>query len=150
MNLNWTAKHSLTLTRMLTVVVLVLAGAALFCIPIITEWYDAVSEHPPIRILLTTCLYLSDFLGIAALLALMKILDNIAKQKVFVEENARCMRLISWCCFAVAAIWTVLGFWRALALFVAFIAAFAGLIVRVMKNLLAMAIELREENDYTI
>ncbi len=150
MNLKWTAEKSLTLTRMLTLVMLVLAGAALFCIPIMTEWYDAVSGHGPIRSVLTVCLYLSDFLGITALAQLMKMLEHIAKQKVFVEENARCLRLISWCCFAVTAIWIFLAFFRELALFVAFIAAFAGLVVRVVKNLLAMAIELREENDYTI
>ena len=150
MNIKWTAKKSLTLTRILTLVTLVLAGAALFCIPVMTEWYDAVSGHEPIRMMLTVCLYLSAFLGIAALLGLLKMLDNIAKQQVFVDQNAFCLRLISWCCFAVAAIWIVLAFRRPLAFFVAFIAAFGGLVVRVVKNLLEMGITLREENDYTI
>ena len=150
MNIKWTAKKSLTLTRILTVVTLALAGAALFCIPVMTEWYDAVSGHEPIRMMLTVCLYLSAFLGIAALLGLLRMLDNIAKQNVFVTENATCLRVIAWCCFLVAAIWIVLAFRRPLALFVAFMAAFAGLIVRVVKNLLDMAIELREENDFTI
>lgn len=150
MNIKWTAKKSLTLTRILTLVTLVLAGAALFCIPVMTEWYDAVSGHEPIRMMLTVCLYLSAFLGIAALLGLLKMLDNIAKQQVFVNQNASCLRLIAWCCFAVAAVWGVLAFRRPLALFVAFIAAFAGLVVRVVKNLLEMGITLREENDYTI
>ena len=44
----------------------------------------------------------------------------------------------------------MLAFRRPLALFVAFIAAFGGLVVRVVKNLLEMGITLREENDYTI
>jgi hypothetical protein len=150
MNIKWTAKKSLTLTRILTLVTLVLAGAALFCIPVMTEWYDAVSGHEPIRMMLTVCLYLSAFLGIAALLGLLKMLDNIAQQQVFVEQNAFCLRLIAWCCFAVTAIWIVLALRRPLALFVAFIAAFAGLVVRVVKNLLEMGTTLREENDYTI
>lgn len=150
MKINWTARHSLTLSRLLTAVMLILAGAALFCIPIVTEWYDAVSEKEPIRIQLTTALYLSNFLGITALLQLMKMLEHIAKQKMFVEENTRCMRIISWCCFGFAVIWAVMAIWRPISLLISFIAAFAGLIVRVMKNMLAMAIELREENDFTI
>ena len=41
-------------------------------------------------------------------------------------------------------------FWRFVAFLIAFMAAFAGLIIRVIKNLLEAAVELREENDYTI
>lgn len=150
MKQKWTSDKSLLLSRVLTVVVLALAAAMLFCIPIMTEWYDAVSGQDPIRLVLNIALYCSDLVGIAAVWMLHKMLGNLAKEKVFVEENVRCFRIISWCCFAVALIWLVLTYWRLLAFFVAFIAAFAGLILRVMKNLLATAVELREENDYTI
>ena len=150
MTAKWTSHKSLFLSRVLTAAVLVLAVTALFCIPVITEWYDAVSGQEPIRTVLTVCLYLSDFLGIAAVWQLHRLLENIAKQKLFVQENVACFRLISWCCFAVSLIWLVLTYWRLLAFFVAFIAAFAGLILRVLKNLLEAAVALREENDYTI
>lgn len=146
----WTSDKSLLLSRALTAATLVLGVASLFCIPIITEWYDAISEQEPIRNVLTVCLYLSAVLGLTALGAVWRMLANIAKQDVFVPENVSCFRMISWCCFAVAAIWLVLTFWRLLAFFVAFMAAFAGLILRVMKNLFAQAVEMREENDYTI
>lgn len=160
MTVKWTAEKSLTLTRILTAATLILALAALFCIPVVTEWYNAVTEAdsvragvlPPdaVRVPLTVCLYISDVLVITALLALAKMLRHIGAQKVFVPENEQCMRVISWCCFGAAAVWLVLMLWRPLAFFVAFIAAFAGLILRVIKNLLHMATELREENDYTI
>lgn len=150
MKLKWTTEQSLNLTKILTVACLVLAGAALFCIPVITEWYDAVSGQPPIRMLLTVCLYISDMLAMLALWELFQMLRNIAAERVFVPENARCFRIISWCCFAVGAVWLVLTFWRLLAFFVAFIAVFAGLILRVIKNLIDRATVLREENDFTI
>ena len=151
MDKKWTAAKSLFFSRALTVATLVLAVAALFCIPVIAEWYDAVSGYADkIRTVLTVCLYLSDICGIFALWQLFKVLGNFAKQRVFVKENAACFRLISWCCFAVSVIWLALMYWRFLAFFVAFIAAFAGLILRVMKNMLDAAVELREENDYTI
>ena len=150
MKTQWNAKQSLLLTKALTAATILLAIAALFCIPVITEWYDAVSGQAPVRTVLTVCLYLSDMLALTALWQLMQMLRNITAQRIFVQENARCIRIISWCCFAVGAVWITLSFWRLLAFFVAFIAVFAGLILRVIKNLLTMSIELREENDYTI
>ncbi|MBR6107038.1 MAG: DUF2975 domain-containing protein [Oscillospiraceae bacterium] len=150
MKSNWNSDKSLLLTRILTIAVLFLAGAALFCIPVITEWYDAVSEQKPIHTVLNIVLYASDLFGIFGALQLHRLLLHISKKKLFVQENVTCFRLISWCCFGVAALWAVLTFWRRLALFVALIAAFAGLILRVLKNLLEQAVELREENDYTI
>ena len=150
MNLKWTSAKSLFLSRCLTIATLVLGVVSLFCIPVITEWYDAVSGEEPIHIVLNIVLYLSAILAIFALWQLLQLLNRLAKQKVFVSENAACFRLISWCCFGVAMIWLVLTCWRFLAFFVAFMAAFAGLLLRVMKNMLETAVELREENDFTI
>lgn len=150
MNLKWTSAKSLFLSRCLTIATLALGIVSLFCIPVITEWYDAVSGEKPIHIIMNIVLYLSAILGIAALWELKKLLDRFAKQEVFVAENAVCFRRIAWCCFGVAAVWFGLTFVRFLAFFVAFIAAFAGLLLRVMKNMLEAAVELREENDFTI
>lgn len=150
MNIKWTKERSLLLSYALTWAVLILAGAVLFLIPIITRWYDAVSGKEPIMPVLTVCFYLCDVLAIIALWQLKTLLGNISKQELFTDRNTRCVRIISWCCFGVAAVFAVLTFWRLLALMVAFIAAFVGLILRVVKNMLAAAAELREENDYTI
>ncbi len=150
MNIKWTKERSLLLSRALTWAVLALAIAVLFLIPIITIWYDNVSGKEPIMPVLTVCFYLCDILAIIALWELKTLLANISKQELFTERNTRCVRIISWCCFGVAAVFAALTFWRLLALLVAFIAAFVGLILRVVKNMLAAAAELREENDYTI
>ncbi len=150
MNQKWNSEKSLFLSRCLTIATLALGIASLFCIPVITEWYDAVSGEEPIHVVLNIVLYLSAMLGIVALWQLRALLNRFAKQQVFVNENASCFRKIAWCCFGVALLWFALTFWRFLAFFVAFIAAFAGLLLRVMKNMLEAAIALREENDYTI
>lgn len=150
MNINWTKERSLMLSRALTWAVLILACALLFLIPIITIWYDNVSEKPPIMPILTAAFYLCDIIAIIALWQLKNLLANISKQELFTDCNTRCVRIISWCCFGVAAVMAALSFWRLLALLVAFIAAFVGLILRVVKNMLAAAAELREENDFTI
>ena len=150
MNIKWTSTKSLKLTRILTTAVFVLACAILFLIPIITQWYDNVSGKEPIMTVLTVCFYLCDILAILALWELSVMLKNISKQELFTDRNTRCVRIISWCCFGVGAVFAGLAFWRLLALLVALIAAFVGLILRVVKNMLATAAEIREENDYTI
>ncbi|MBO6232121.1 MAG: DUF2975 domain-containing protein [Ruminiclostridium sp.] len=150
MNIRWTKERSLMLSYALTCAVLILACAALFLIPVITMWYDAVSGKEPIMPVLTVCCYLCDIIAIIALWELRKLLSNISKQQLFTDANTRCVRVISWCCFGVAAVLCVLAFWRLLALLLAIVTAFVGLILRVVKNMLAAATELREENDFTI
>ncbi len=150
MNIKWTSKNSLKLTRILTTAVFVFACGVLFLIPIITQWYDDVSGKPPIMPVLTVCFYICDGLAVLALWELNIMLKNISKQELFTDRNTRCVRIISWCCFGVAAVFAGLAFWRLLALLVAVIAGFVGLILRVVKNMLASAAEMREENDYTI
>ncbi|MCR4779990.1 MAG: DUF2975 domain-containing protein [Ruminiclostridium sp.] len=150
MNIKWTSANSLKLTRILTTAVFLLACGVLFLIPIITQWYDDVSGKPPIMPVLTVCFYICDGLAILALWELNTMLKNISKQELFTDRNTRCVRIISWCCFGVAAVFAGLAFWRLLALLVAIIVGFVGLILRVVKNMLASAAEMREENDYTI
>ena len=58
--------------------------------------------------------------------------------------------LIILCCFAASLIFIYFGFIRYFALFIVVAAAFFGLILRVVKNVFEQAIEIREENDFTI
>ena len=150
MKIKWKEEYSLMLSRALTWALLILACAAFFLIPTITTWYDNFSGKEPIMPVLTACFYLCDVLAVIALWQLKTLLTNISRQDLFTDRNTRCVRIISWCCFGVAAVFAVLTFWRLLALLVAFIAGFAGLILRVVKNMLAAAAEIREENDFTI
>lgn len=146
----WTAPKSLFLSRILVKVVMLLCVAALFCIPICTEWYDAVSAQEPIAPLLNVCGYLCIGIGFLAVWQLDALLRRIHAQEIFVEKNVSALRIISWCCFGIAVVLLVLSFWRMLAFIVAFAAAFFGLIMRVLKNVFALAVELRQENDFTI
>lgn len=150
MSKQWKPTHSLFLSRILVLVVFCFLIAAIGIIPICTEWYDAVSGQEPIAWILNICLYLSDAIGFTAIFQLHRLLNHIRKQQIFVEENVTCLRVISWCCFAIAAVFLVLGFWRSLAWMITFAAGFFGLIMRVLKNVFALAVEMRQENDYTI
>ena len=87
----------------------------------------------------------------AALLGLLySILHRLGTGQVFVGINARCLRYISWCCFAGAIISLASAFYWIAWLTVSIAAAFMGLIVRVVKNIVAKAISLQDEANYTI
>lgn len=78
------------------------------------------------------------------------LLKRIQSGEVFVAENVMQLRRISWCCFFTAMFLlaaSLFQFW-----FVIFsgIVGFFGLLMRVVKNMLAAAIILKEENDYTV
>ena len=77
-------------------------------------------------------------------------MKNIKNDIVFKPENCQHLRYISWCCILVAIPFGIFGFWRSLGFLVAFAAGFFGLILRVLKNVFVRAVELQEENDYTI
>ena len=66
------------------------------------------------------------------------------------QGNVTILRILSYCCIFVGIEYVVFGHKYISMLFFAFAALFIGLILRVIKNVFDKAIELREENDYTI
>jgi hypothetical protein len=88
--------------------------------------------------------------GLVALFNANALLVAIRSEKVFVVANVRRLRAISWCCFAAAAVFAVGSRGSLALLLIAAMAAFAGLIMRVIKNVLESGVEIKDENDYTI
>jgi len=97
------------------------------------------------------CAYASFVFIMIALFSLDFLLRNIRKELVFFRKNVRYLRIISWCCFAVAVImlcgWPFISY---VLIFVAAAAAFFGLLMRVVKNVIDAACEIKDENDFTI
>lgn len=88
--------------------------------------------------------------GLHSHFCLNRILSNVKTGAVFTAGTVKMLRVISYCCFAAAVIFAVLGIWRLLALLLCFAAAFVGLLLRVLKNVFQQAVLIREENDFTI
>ena len=84
------------------------------------------------------------------LYSLFKLLRRIETGQVFTDENVDLLRRISWSCFAGAGVALVSLFYYYPWFFVALAAAFMGLIVRVVKNVVAQVVELKNEADYTV
>lgn len=79
-----------------------------------------------------------------------KIVRNILAEQVFVLENVRLLRHLRWCCAGVGGVCLVCGVFYPPLLFLAVIMAFLALTVSLVKNVMAAAVELREENDLTV
>jgi hypothetical protein len=108
--------------------------------------YDGVASALTLYLCYACCVP-----ALVALFRLDRLLSNIMKDLVFTEENVRALRVISWCCFAEALILTVAALYFAPIIFaVAAVAAFFGLILRVVKNVIDAAVALKSENDFTI
>ena len=104
------------------------------------------------RLLITfkLCFYPSSVFAFITLYSLIKLLFNIKNDEIFIIENVKYLRRIYWCCFAVAFITLIGGFFYLPFLFIAVAAAFVGLMLRIVKNVMQNAVEIDEENKLTI
>lgn len=85
-----------------------------------------------------------------ALICILKLLKNILKDNIFSKSSVKLLRLLSWCCVFVSFISFVTMFFSR-AFFIFFLGAgLMTLILRVLKNVMARAIEIKEENELTI
>ena len=147
----WTKSRSLLLSRIMTALFLSLLTAGAFGLPQLLRLYITFSGKSqlsmrPLSITLWVCV-IPAFL---ALIRLGRMLKNITFGRVFVGDNVSALRTISWCCYLVSLIFFCFTFYYVLGLLLAILAAFMGLILRVLKNVFEQAIELKEENDLTI
>lgn len=81
---------------------------------------------------------------------LFDLLMRVRKGKVFTEKSVALIRLIAWCCIALAFIFGALGIYFSLSFIVAFLGLFLGLCLRVTKNVIEEATNIKNENDLTI
>ncbi len=152
----WNSKRSATLSLVACAIVAVLVILLMLFLPQLIHSY---AEHRGMtdprhveRFFANVCrtVYPAAAVGLAALYFLVRMLRNIAVGTVFAAQNVTCLRVIAWCCFVIAAIAAGGGIYYVPFMAVAAAAAFVGLIVRVMKNLMGEATALREDRDLTI
>ena len=96
------------------------------------------------------CFYPSAVFAGIILYSLLKLLFNIKGGQVFINQNATLLRVVSWCCFAIAIITFIGAFFYMPFGFVALAGGFVGMMLRVLKNVMQSAALMREENDLTI
>ena len=145
----YTSVKSAKLTRFIAALFCVLLLALMICAPFVTKKFIGAESQRIIRTAITA-FYICCPAAWAALISILKLMTNIIKSKVFITQNVFCMRLLSWLCAYVCAVCFGFGFVYSLLFVFSLGAAFMMLILRVLKSVMAMATELKNENELTI
>ena len=141
---------SMLASIIVTTMLLALVVVAVFMIPQIMQVYSKMRGGIDVTSLMVA-LYISSIPGLICTLSLLKLLFNIRKNEIFVKQNVTILQVLSYCCLFVGIEYIAICYSRYIAMiFVGFAAIFIGIILRVIKNVFDKAIEIREENDYTI
>ena len=144
-------KRSIAITSVIIKIAIVLCAAALFLMPYAAKMYEQISfQQDNVTVPLLITFYVCAAFGFVILFVLNKLIKNIGSEKVFIDENVKLLKILSYCCFAIAVVTLIFARFRILVFVITFAAAFIGLILRVIKNCFTEAIRLREENDFTI
>lgn len=154
----WNRKRSVTLSIVVCFIFVGILTAALFLGPwfvktwftVYRRWAENGEALQNMSTLFAWCFYPCALFAYITLYSLIKLLFNIKKDKIFINQNVKYLRCISWCCFAVAFITLIGGVFYVPFLFVATAAAFVGLMLRIIKNVMQNAVEINQENELTI
>ncbi len=138
---------TLWVNRIIFAVLIVLLPA----MPFLLRWYrDFRNLNAAAHVALIVAFYICTVFTGFALGKLEKLLRNILADKVFIRENVRHIRAIAWCCGLVSLVCLPAAVFYLPLIFMVIIMAFLCLVVSVVAQIMAAAVEIREENDLTI
>lgn len=102
------------------------------------------------ELLLTVLAYLALSAVLFADGLMIPLLFRVRDGRVFTSETVALIRCISWCCILLGAVLCLIGLYFTLAFLIAGLAIFLGLCLRVVKNVIEEAVEIKSENDLTV
>lgn len=149
--MNWSKNKSITLSQVCIIVfAVILLAADVLLIP--SLWVGAVFiDYDRVRAVIgTIAAYVMSGFAWALLYHLWKLLKNMKAEAVFITDNVKLLRKISWCCAAASIIGLAAGFAAPAFFVIAVPAAFMMLIVRIIKNVFEQAVDMKSELDLTI
>ena len=142
------AKATLFFNRFLAVIMVGL----IFFLPAFLDWYVTLrpAMRDSARLALLLGFYCSAPAVFFALWELDRLLRAILARQVFVLRNVRSISVVRWCCLAVSLVCLPAAVWYPPIIFMSIIMFFLTLILSVLANVMAAAVEIREENDLTV
>lgn len=147
----WTSKRSLKLSIFMLYAAALALIFMIIAAPSLLSWYVHAAGRTKIHFyILCSVFYCCCPLFFGILFFLNKLLRNIRAEKVFINQNTDYLRYLSWLCFGLVPLTLVGGVFFPVLFLISIIVAFIGLLVRVVKNIMAAACELKDENDLTI
>lgn len=103
--MNWSTNKSILLSRICVAIFALLLAALDFGAYWLVTWYihlRGMAWQSGAGMIVT--LYLCSIFGWVLLWQMWTLLNNIRRSEVFIPENIRCLRIVSWCCVAAGAI----------------------------------------------
>lgn len=154
----WNRKKSVYLSIAVCVIVSVILALLLVVGPMLFRWFMtqyrgfSAEDVKLIRLVKVFCFTFYPCAVFAGLIlySLLRLLFNIRSGNVFISNNVRFLFIVSWCCFGIAIITFIAGFFYMPFFFVTAAGGFTGMLLRVLKNVMQNAVELRAENELTI
>lgn len=147
----WGGEKSIGLSKLCILFFICALIITVVSAPWLTRWFAGLSAAgPKTGSLFMATIYVGAIPAACLLYDLLTLIRRIETGQVFIPGNVERLRRISWSCFLGAGIAFISAFYYIPWLFVFVAAAFMGLIVRVVKNVVAQAVALKDEMDYTI
>ncbi len=151
-------KYSIMLSLVLAVIFFAMCIAGAVIMPTLAQMLIDTKDHIGNRGEITEAgrgyvLFLSYLLlaiVMAADVMLFALLLRVRKGLVFTSKSTELIRGIAWSCFLLGVVFAGLGIYFTLAFIPAFAAMFLGLCLRVTKNVIEEATEIKSENDLTV
>lgn len=136
------AKVTLAITYLFCIL---LFAMMIFAPPVVRYFFIKRNEN-----IVLTSFYICTPAAWAALICIIRLMKKIIAGEIFIPQNVFAMRLLSWCCAFVALVCLIAGVFYAPLWAFCLGAAFMTLILRVLKNVLSLAMEMKNENELTI
>ena len=153
----WSHDNSTVLSLICTRIVAAAVIVCAFFVPGIVGYYTNSQYNgreaiaPTGRMQVTAGIYICLLIALFILYMLDRLLSTIRKEEIFIPQNVSYLRGISWACFAMCVPCLLVSVYGSqIFLFIMVAAAFMGLILRVVKNVIESAVLIKEENDYTV
>ena len=151
-------KASINLSIAISALFFTLCIAGAFILPVLVpiliempadiDSRELITESGRTLVMVVAYLILADMF--AANCFLFSLLQRVKKGLVFTDKSVMLIRSVSWCCYIICLLFLVLGFYFQLAYVVSFLAFFLGLCLRVTKNVIDEATQIKNENDLTV
>ena len=141
-----------TLSSLITTITLAAVVTLFFALPKLAEVYLEIVGRNTQANLTASLVYGYAALSVAAaaLLVLLRLLYVVGRGRVFSSGTNTIMTVLSICCFGEMTVFILLGSYFLLSYVVAFAALMLGILLLVLRCVLAEATEIKAENDYTV
>jgi Protein of unknown function (DUF3036). len=139
---------SLAISQVFAWVILLGVLGTCVLLPFVRGWFRVESED--YRTIVCVILYCALAVALIADILLHRLLRNVRREAIFTDSSVKLLRSLSWCCIAECVIFGVLALYLWLGLVISFACAFMGIMLRVVKNVIEEAADIKNENDFTI